>query len=296
MAGTPPKRRTPPKSSKREGKKRQPLRREEWDFESVKEVDLPACYLWEYWREKCLRDPSIANALKNFRHAVQSQDEEIRQHDQKQLSLYRLILAKSPDLPEEHAESLKFYGKFNLYLWSTANPLTTEMDGLANISEEYFPRRAFQSLESVLKQMIRGEVTPRSHKGQLPPLAEIPTPHEGEPNQQLHLVESISLQLNWNHTNESIQEAFREWLLLSRGSRKATLSRGLGPGKSVTKTLLKDLKSLGALRLLTHHGSSSAAFTASEKAKGAMYVEKSEWSDAKTHAENLLQGFNLLPD
>ena len=62
--------------------------------------------------------------------------------------------------------------------------------------------------------MIRGEVTPRSHKGQLPPLAEIPTPHEGEPNQQLHLVESISLQLNWNHTNESIQEAFREWLLL----------------------------------------------------------------------------------
>ncbi len=296
MAGTPPKRRTPPDSFKREGENRQPLSREEWDFESVKEVDLPACYLWEYWREKCLRDPSVEDALKNVRHEVQSQDGEIRKHDQKQLSLYRLILAKNPDLPEEYAESLKFYGKFNLYLWSTANPLTTEMDGLANISEEYFPRRTFQSLEPVLKQVIRGEVTPRSHIGQLPPLAEIPPPREGEPSPQLHVVESISLQINWNHTNESILEAFREWLLLSRGGRKANLSRGLGPGKSVTKKLLKDLKSLGALRLLMHHGSSSAAVTASEKAKGAMYVEKSEWSDAKTHAENLLQGFKILPD
>ncbi len=67
------------------------LPREEWDFASVEEIDLPACYLWEYWREKCLRDPSVADALKNVRQEVQSRDEEIRQHDQEQLSLYRLI-------------------------------------------------------------------------------------------------------------------------------------------------------------------------------------------------------------
>jgi hypothetical protein len=129
------------------------------------------------------------------------------------------------------------------------------MDGLANISEAYFPSRTFQSLDPVLRQIIRGKATPKNSKGQLSPLEEIPISHPTEPNEQTQEVESVSFKINWAHNDERIQEAFREWLLLSRGDRKAQLTRGLGPGKSVEKTLLKDLKALGALRLLTHYGS-----------------------------------------
>jgi hypothetical protein len=272
------------------------LPREEWDFESVEEIDLPACYLWEYWREKCNRDSSIADALNGLRGEVRADDDAIRRHDQSELALQRLMLAKSQDLPEAYAESLKVYGKFNLYEWSSVNPLSTEMDGLANISEEYFPRRAFQSLEPLLKEIIRGKTAPKNRQGQLPPFEEISSHPTGGPTQRLQEVEAVSFQINWNYTDELIQEAFHEWIRLSRAGRTASITRGLGPGKSITKTLLKDLKALGALRLLTHYGTSSSASRALEKANRSVLADKSEWSKAKKHAESLLQGFMILSD
>jgi hypothetical protein len=247
----------------------------EWDFESVEEIDLPACYLWEYWREKCKRDSSIAAALIDLRKEARADDGVIRRHDQSELALQRLILAKSQNL----AESLKVYGKFNLYQWSSANPLSTEMDGLANISEEYFPQRAFQSLEPLLKEIIRGKTTPKNRQGQLPPLEEISPPLTDGPTQRLLELEAVSFQINWNYTDELIQEAFHEWTRLSRAGRTASITRGLGPGKSITKTLLKDLKALGALRLLTHYDSSTKALTAVKKASRAMFSGRAEWCE-----------------
>ena len=85
-------------------------------------------------------------------------------------------MAKSPALSEARAKSLKVCGKFNLYQWSSVNPLSTEMDGLAGLSEEYFPLSAFQSIEPLLKEIIRGKTTPKNRQGQLPPLEEISTP------------------------------------------------------------------------------------------------------------------------
>ncbi len=297
MAGTPPKSRQSSTASKPKAEKRPLLPREEWDFGSVAELDLPACYLWEYWREKCHRDSSIADALKSVRQEVQSQDEDIRQHDQKDLSLFRYLVAtKAPGITEAHAESLVFHGEFNLYLWSDINPLSSEMDGLANVSETYFPCRAFQSLEPVLKQIIRGKTAPRSSKDQPPPLEETSISNAVESQPQVQGVESVVFQINWAHADERIQEAFREWLLLSRGERKAFLTRGLGPGKSVTKSLLKSLKDLGALRLLTHYGSSAAASRALETVNRSMFVDKAEWSKAKKNAESILQDFKIFPD
>jgi hypothetical protein len=269
---------------------------DEWDFGTVAEIDLPACYLWEYWREKCHRDSSIADALNGLREDVRADDGAIRQHDQSELALHRFILEKNPDLPEVYTESLKIHGDFNLYLWSSVNPLSTQMDGLANISEAYFPCRSFQSLGPVPKQIIRGRTTPRSSKGHPSPLEEISISHAVKPPQQGQGLESILFQINWAHTDERIQEAFREWLLLSRGDKKAFLTKGLGPGKSVTKSLLKSLKDLGALRLLTHYGSSSAASRALERVNRSLFVDKAEWSKAKKNAENLLQDFKILPD
>lgn len=269
---------------------------EEWNFESVKEIDLPACHLWEYWREKCHRDPLVADALNSLRQEVSANHDLIHQHDQRELALLRVILEKSPDLPSEYAESLKVYGKFNLYLWSSVNPLSTEMDGLANISEEYFPRRAFQSLEPLFKEIIRGKTAPKNRQGQLPPLEEFSSQPTGGPTRRLQEVEAVSFQINWNYTDELIQEAFHEWIRLSRAGRTPSITRGLGPGKSITKTLLKDLKALGALRLLTHYGTSSSASRALEKANRSVFADKSEWSKAKKHAESLLQEFMILSD
>jgi hypothetical protein len=271
-----------------------PLPEAEWNFERVAVVDLPACYLWEFWREKCHRDPTVAEALNNRRQDVCADDDLIRQHDRGNLALLEFVADTSSDLPEGYAESLKFHGKFNLYLWSTVNPLSTEMDGLANISEAYFPSRAFQSLDPVLRQIIRGNVTVPSSKDQLPLLVENPSAHKPEPNQQPKELESVSFKINWAHTDERIQEAFREWLILSRGDRKARLTRGLGPGKSVEKTLLKNLKALGALRLLTHYGSSTAAMGALTKISRQVFEGAAEWSKAKKHAESILQDFKIL--
>jgi hypothetical protein len=271
-----------------------PLPEEEWNFERVAVEDLPACYLWEFWREKCRRDPSVGQTLDNLRREVQANDAAIIKYDELQLSLYRQFLDRAPDLPAEYAASLKVDGKFNLYLWSEINPLSTEMDGLANISEAYFPSRTFQSLDPVLRQIIRGKATPKNSKGQLSPLEEIPISHPTEPNEQTQEVESVSFKINWAHNDERIQEAFREWLLLSRGDRKAQLTRGLGPGKSVEKTLLKDLKALGALRLLTHYGSSAAAMEAIAKKNRSLFAGAAEWSKAKKHAQNILQDFKIL--
>ena len=273
-----------------------PLPEEEWNFGRVAVEDLPACYLWEFWREKCHQDASVAQALDKSRKEVEANDEAILQNDTKELWFYRQLLTKCSDLPAEHAASLKFYGKFNLYLWSSVNPLITEMDGLANISEAYFPSRTFQSLDLVLRQIIRGNVTVPSSKGQLPLLVEKPSAHKPEPNQQPKELESVSFKINWAHNDERIQEAFREWLLQSRGDRKAHLTRGLGPGKSVEKTLLKNLKALGALRLLTHYGSSTAAMGALTKISRRVFWGAAEWSKAKKHAERILQDFKILSD
>ncbi|NBV35432.1 MAG: hypothetical protein EBR81_17000, partial [Proteobacteria bacterium] len=259
-------------------------------------VDLPACYLWEFWREKCHRDPAVAEALNNRRQDVCANDDLIRQHDRRNIALFQFVADTSPDLPEGYAESLKFHGKFNLYLWSPLNPLSTEMDGLANISERYFPSRTFQSLDPILRQIVRGNVTVPSGEVQLPPLEENPIAHATEPNQQLEELESVSFKINWAHNNERIQEAFHEWLVLSRGDRKAHLTRGLGPGKSVEKTLLKNLKALGALRLLTHYGSSTAAMGAVAKKNRSVFAGASEWSRAKKNAESILQDFKILAD
>ena len=271
-----------------------PLPEEEWNFERVAVEDLPACYLWEFWREKCHRDPTVAEALNNRRQDVCADDDLIRQHDRGNIALFEFVADTSSDLPEGYAESLKFHGEFNLYLWSTVNPLSTEMDGLANISEAYFPSRAFQSLDPILRQVIRGNFTVPSSKGQLPPLEENPIAHPTEPNQQLKELESVSFKINWAHNDERIQEAFREWLLRSRGDRKARLTRGLGPGRSVPKILLKQLKALGALRLLTHYGSSTAAMLALKKMNRAVFAGAAEWSKAKKHAESILQDFKIL--
>jgi hypothetical protein len=273
-----------------------PLPEEEWNFERVAVEDLPACYLWEFWREKCHRDPTVAEALNNRRQDVCADDDLIRQHDRRNIALFQFVADASSDLPEGYAESLKFHGEFNLYLWSTVNPLSTKMHGLANISEAYFPSRPFQSLDPGLRQIIRGNVTVPSSKGQLPPLEETPIAHATEPNQQTKELESVSFKINWAHTDERIQEAFREWLILSRGDRKAHLTRGLGPGKSVEKTLLKNLKALGALRLLTHYGSSTAAMEALTKISRRVFAGTAEWSKAKKHAESILQDFKILSD
>jgi hypothetical protein len=168
------------------------------------------------------------------------------------------------------------------------------MDGLANISERYFPPRAFQSLDPVLRQIIRGNVIVPSSKGQLPLLVENPSAHKPEPNQQPKELESVSFKINWAHHDDRIQEAFREWLVLSRGKRKARLTRGLGPGKSFEKTLLKNLKALGAVRLLTHYGSSSAAKGAVAKKNRSVFAGDAEWSKAKKHAGRILQDFKIL--
>jgi hypothetical protein len=107
-------------------------------------------------------------------------------------------------------------------------------------------------------------------------------------------VESVSFKINWAHNDERIQEAFREWLVLSRGDRKPHLTRGLGPGRSVEKNLLKHLKALGALRLLTHYGSSTAAMEAVAKKNRSLFAGAAEWSKAKKHAQNILQDFKIL--
>jgi hypothetical protein len=297
MAGAPKKSRQSSKASKPKTEKRPLLPVDEWDFGAVAEIDLPACYLWEYWREKCHRDSSVADALTGLRKDVRADDEAIRQHDQRQLSLFQyLVETKAPGITEAHAESLKIHGEFNLYLWSTVNPLSAQMDGLANISEAYFPCRSFQSLDPVPKQIIRGKTTPRSGKEQRPPLEEIPICHALESQTHVQGVESILFQINWAHTDERIQEAFREWLLIRRGNRKAVLTKGLGPGKSVTKSLLKSLKDLGALRLLTHYGSSAAAYRALDTVNRSVFVDKAEWSKAKKNAESQLQYFKILSD
>ena len=274
-----------------------PLPSEEWDFANVADIDLPACYLWEYWREKCFRDPSIANALDGLREDVRADDNAIRRYDQTELSVFRyLVETKAPGITQAHAESLEMYGKFNLYLWSSVNPLSTEMDGLANVSEEYFPCRAFLSLEPTLKQIIRGFASPRNSKGQHPPLEEISTPHSVELNQPRHAVECVSFQVNWDHNDAVIEEAFHEWVRLSRGNRKASITKGLGPGRSITKTFLKDLKALGAMRLLAYYKSGPAAMDALKKIKRSLFSDKADWFKAKKHAESVLQDFKILSD
>jgi len=232
--------------------------------------------------------------LNNVRKEVQSHDKEIRQHDQRELSNQRLILATNPNLPEVYAGSLKFYGKFNLYLWSSVNPLSKEADGLANISEEYFPCRAFLSLEPLLREIVRARGVPKGQSDQLPPLEEISLSRAAAPGQPMQNVKSVLFHINWDHPDESIQEAFREWVHLSRGERKPSLTKGLGPGKSMTKKLFKNLKDLGAMRLLTHYGSSSAAFNALQNARSARFADKAEWSKAKKHAESILEEFKIL--
>jgi hypothetical protein len=273
-----------------------PLPEDEWNFERVAAEDLPACYLWEFWREKCHRDTSVVHVLDKSRKEVEANDGAIVQHDMKEIWFHRQLRKKQPDLPAEPTASVKIYGKFNLYLWSHINPLSTEMDGLANISEAYFPSRTFQSLDPVLRQILRGNVTVPGSKGQLPPLEETPIAHATEPNQQTQEVESVSFKINWAHNDERIQEAFREWLVLSRGDRKPHLTRGLGPGRSVEKNLLKHLKALGALRLLTHYGSSTAAIGAVAKKNRSVFAGAAEWSKAKKHAESILQDFKILSD
>jgi hypothetical protein len=297
MAGAPKKSRQSSKTSKPKAEKRLLLPREEWDFGSVAEVDLPACYLWEYWREKCHRDSSTADALNGLRKDVRADDNAIRRHDQRDLSLFRhLVETKAPGITEAHAESLIFHGKFNLYLLSDINPLSTKMNGLANISEEYFPCRAFQSLDPVAKQIVRGRVTLGDRRNQPPPLREVCIPSTPTQVQPLQMTDAVSFQVYWDYTDELIREAFSQWLVQRRAGRKPRLTNGLGPGKSIAKTLLRDLKALGALRLQTYYGSASDASRAIEETNFSLLADKSSWSKYKKLAEKRLQDLSLLPD
>ena len=155
---------------------------------------------------------------------------------------------------------------------------------------------AFQSLEPLLKEIIRGKTTPENRKGQLPALEEILNIPTGGHDQEHQEVEAVSFQVNWNYTDELIREAFYEWIRLRRAGRKATNTRGLGPGKSTTKTLLKSLKDLGTVRLLNHYGSTPAASKALEEINRTMFVDKAEWSKAKSNAESMLLRFNIISD
>ena len=92
----------PPKKSRQSSKASKPKAEnrplpplEEWDFRSVAEDDLPACYLWE----NAIMIPPFADALNSLRAEVRALDDTIRRHDQQELTLQRLILARSPDLP-----------------------------------------------------------------------------------------------------------------------------------------------------------------------------------------------------
>ena len=48
-------------SSLPQSKRKEPkvLPSEEWHFESLGDDDVPTCWLWEYWREACGRDPEV---------------------------------------------------------------------------------------------------------------------------------------------------------------------------------------------------------------------------------------------
>jgi len=296
MAGKSPVGRKPSISSKSRSKHETLLSREEWDFSRVEDIDLPACFLWEYWREKCHRDPAVATALNNLRREVCTHDAEIRRHDQMELSLFQFLAATSAGLPAANAESLKLHGKFNLYLWSSINPLSTKMNGLANVSEEYFPSRAFQSLDPVARQIVRGRVTLRDRRNQPHPLQEVcilSTPTQDQP---LQMTEAVSFQICWDYTDERIQKAFSQWLVQRRAGRKKRLTNGLGPGRSISKTLLKDLKALGALRLHARYGSAAAASRAIEETNFSLLADKSGWSKYKKLAKRRLQELEMPTD
>jgi hypothetical protein len=291
MAGKSSVGRKPSSSSKPPSKDEILLSREEWDFSRVEDIDLPACFLWEYWREKCHRDPAVATALNNLRRTVCTHDAEIRQHDQRDLSLFQFLAAKSTGLPAANTESIRLHGKFNLYLWSSINPLSTKMNGLANVSEEYFPCTAFQSLDPVAKEIVRGRVALGDNRNQPPPLQETRIPGTSTQDQPLQMTEAVSFQMCWEYTDELIQEAFSQWLVQRRAGREPRLTKGLGPGRSILKTLLKDLKALGALRLQTRYGSASAASRAIEETSFSLLADKSGWSKYKKLAEKRLQEF-----
>ena len=110
MATTPSPRKKPSNSSTPHTKPLLPV--EEWDFGSVNDIDLSACYLFEYWREKCHRDPTIAEALDRLRKEVRADDDAIRRHDQREMEIHRhLVETKAPGITEAHAEGLDLYGR-----------------------------------------------------------------------------------------------------------------------------------------------------------------------------------------
>jgi hypothetical protein len=76
-------------------------------------------------------------------------------------------------------------------------------------------------MEPSLKQIIRAQATPKSSKGQRPPLEEIST---SASEKQIQEVETVAFQINWDHSDGRIQEAFREWVRLSRGNREARIT------------------------------------------------------------------------
>ena len=196
-------------------------------------------------------------ALANAQQEVQANDTEIQRHDQQELLLYRVI-AQKIELPSEHGATpkaveysrmLAVYGKFYLYLWSMVNPLASEMDGLANISPVYFPKRSFLSLDPDLRKICGASVKPRNSPSGTTPLQEISPPtkiseesaSEHGPAHPLPEGSSVaSFAIDWDYANHFIEEAFRVWLVQNRGDRSATVFRGLGRGKSSHIDFSKD--------------------------------------------------------
>jgi hypothetical protein len=302
-------------STLHQGKRREPkvLPSEEWHFESLGDDDVPTCWLWEYWREACGRDPEVRAALANAQQEVQANDTEIQRHDQQELLLYRVIAQRINELPGaytptngagEYSRMLAVYGKFYLYLWSTVNPLASEMDGLANISPDYFPKRSFLSLDPDLRKICGASVTSKNAQSGKTPLQQIPPStriSEGsssdygavQPSPEGISVASFSI--DWDYANHFIEEAFRDWLVQNRGDRSASVFRGLGRGKSPHKKLRRDLKALSALRLLEHYGSREAASEAVKQSEGfSLYADKSDWSKSKAHALSVLGDFCVI--
>ena len=301
-------------SSLSKGRRKEPalLPQEEWDFESLENDDVPTCWLWEYWREAYRRNPEVRAALANAQQEVQANDTEIQRHDQQELLLYRVI-AQKIELPSEHGATpkaveysrmLAVYGKFYLYLWSMVNPLSSEMDGLANISPGYFPKRSFLSLDPDLRKICGASVKPRNSPSGTTPLQEISPPtkiSERSPSERGPAHPSpegssvASFAINWDYANHFIEEAFRVWLVQNRGDRSATVSRGLGRGKSSHKKLRRDLKALAALRLLEHYGSHESASEAVKRAERlSLYADKADWSKSKAHALSILGDFCVI--
>jgi hypothetical protein len=263
--------RFPVKTKQRPKPEKDELDRKEWDFSSIPESEIEACFIYEYARELARRSPRISALFAIGQIACSAGHDEGRK-----AHIRNIMTACFPDFP--------------------------------TINEDWFPGTPWQGLDQKVRSALVGEVNngPQHYWNSLPihklsietmkfdknvgangTLRYVPQPFREEDISQ---TESGFFAINWNYPDAELRRAFAKWL---SEERKDRVSRGLTEIKYKRKRggFIDRLRSLGALRVVNHYRTNQLVDYEAQDAKlkvAAPYRYSSDLYESAKKAGKLL--------